>query len=103
MLCLTARMGQMLRHPQPGPGAADRAGNSSPTPTEAFMRARVFVLCSLVLSIASVSGCGPSGPKMHEVTGTVTYDGEAVKTGDINFVPEDTTQGPEGGKIVDGK
>jgi hypothetical protein len=67
------------------------------------MSARLFVLCLLFLLIATLSGCGPTGPKKVEVSGTVTFDGEPVKKGDINFVPEDSSQGPEGGTIVDGK
>lgn len=50
-----------------------------------------------------VVGCGQSGPKMLEVTGTVTYDGKEVSDGDILFAPDDNTVGPEGGKIVAGK
>jgi hypothetical protein len=49
------------------------------------------------------AGCGKSGPKLMEVSGTVKYDGQDVAEGDIAFIPEDKTVGGEGGKIKDGK
>lgn len=48
-------------------------------------------------------GCGESGSKMHEVSGTVTFDDKPVPEGDIAFVPDDKAVGPEAGKIKDGK
>jgi hypothetical protein len=57
----------------------------------------------LAALLAVVAGCGPSGPKMVEVTGAVKFDGKDVTEGDITFVPEDKTVGPEGGKITDGR
>ena len=63
----------------------------------------LVVLCLPALSIAAVSGCGSSGPKMYEVSGTVTFDDKPIPAGDIKFVPEASSQGAEAGKIVDGK
>ena len=48
-------------------------------------------LLNLVWSIgllAVLAGCGPAGPPMGEVTGTVTYKGQPLVTGDVLFVPE---------------
>ncbi len=39
----------------------------------------------LVALIALVSGCSPSGPVMHEVTGKITFGGKPVKEGSITF------------------
>ena len=49
------------------------------------------------------SGCGPAGPEKYEVSGTVTYAGKPVSSGDVIFIPEDTSLAPEAGKIVDGR
>lgn len=64
---------------------------------------RLFAAAALAGLFAVVSGCGPSGPKMLDVTGTVKYDGKDVTEGDIAFYPADKNVGPEGGKIKDGK
>ncbi len=44
-----------------------------------------------------VAGCGKSGPKTYEVTGTVTYDGQPLEVGSIAFTPADTTM--RGGQV----
>lgn len=54
----------------------------------------------LVLSVAM--GCSERGPRTYPVRGTVTYDGQPIADGDILFVPEDASLGPEGGKILAG-
>jgi len=41
-----------------------------------------MVLVSLLV------GCGPKGPDMGQVSGTVTYKGKALPTGTIVFIPE---------------
>lgn len=64
---------------------------------------RLFAAAALAGLFAAVSGCGGSGPKMSEITGTVKYDGKEIAEGDIMFYPEDKNVGPEGGKIKDGK
>ncbi|KAA5545436.1 carboxypeptidase regulatory-like domain-containing protein [Roseiconus nitratireducens] len=40
------------------------------------------------MMIVSVSGCGSSGPELGQVTGVLTMDGEPVKNGSIEFIPE---------------
>lgn len=32
-----------------------------------------------------ISGCSPNGPVMHQVTGKITFEGQAVKEGSITF------------------
>jgi len=54
---------------------------------------RTFSLPALVLALAS-AGCGPSGPKLVALSGTVTFKGEPVPAGYITFTP------PSGGGIV---
>lgn len=41
-----------------------------------------------VLLVTAIVGCGPSGPEMGNVTGTVTYKGKPLTTGTITFIPE---------------
>lgn len=55
--------------------------------------------CLLVLVFG---GCD-SGPRLHSVTGNVTLDGAPLPEGDIIFAPVDVSQGPEAGKVKDGK
>jgi hypothetical protein len=62
-----------------------------------------WCLAAAFTAAAFVIGCGASGPKMYDVTGTVKYDGKDVADGDILFQPADPAVGPDGGKIVDGK
>ena len=38
--------------------------------------------------LAAFSGCGPAGPPLGQVTGTVSYKGQPLVTGDVLFVPE---------------
>ena len=59
-------------------------------------------LLPLLLAQLFATGCGPSGPVTYPVRGTVTFDGEPVKEGDILFIPDDAALAPEGGKIADG-
>jgi hypothetical protein len=53
--------------------------------------------------LGAIAGCGGSGPKKFDVSGTVTFDGVPVADGDLTFTPEDKSRGAEGGKIKDGK
>jgi hypothetical protein len=46
------------------------------------------------------AGCG-SGKTLRGISGEVTFDGEPVESGDIQFLPEVGT--PEGSNIIDGK
>jgi hypothetical protein len=66
-------------------------------------RRHFFLLLAGLILLLTVAGCGSSGPKQLTVTGTVKFDGKEVAEGDITFIPEDKSVGPEGGKIKDGK
>ena len=51
-----------------------------------------------------VIGCGSGGPERVIVTGTVTYQGQPLKEGQIRFFPTEGTEAPmSGGDIVDGQ
>ena len=47
-------------------------------------------------------GCGAGGPAMYRVTGTVTFDGRPVESGEIIFVPVDKGVAPDAGRIDNG-
>ena len=62
---------------------------------------RVFIV-SAILSAATVfiSGCGPSGPERVVVSGTVTYKGQPIADGRINFMPTKKSPVPMGGAEI---
>lgn len=64
----------------------------------------IWLLTSLLLSIA-IAGCGGSdGPPRVAVRGTVTFDGQPLDRGSIEFIPTAGTHGPmAAAEIVDGK
>ena len=62
-----------------------------------------FVAVVLAAVMIALAGCGGSGPKTYDVSGTVTFDGQNVPTGEIMFIPDDKSVGPVEGKITDGK
>ena len=43
------------------------------------------VVCLLGLVVVGVAGCGPSGPVMYAITGTVTFEGAPVEEGTITL------------------
>jgi hypothetical protein len=45
-----------------------------------------------------VSGCGQSGPAMHHISGSITFDGKPIESGRIDFLPdpEKKNDGPQG-------
>jgi hypothetical protein len=52
---------------------------------------RVVGVCAwgaLSLAGALLAGCGPGGPRLAPVRGTVTYRGRPVTTGTVTFVPD---------------
>jgi hypothetical protein len=67
------------------------------------MSRRLSRLWPAVFLLAGLWGCGASGPRTYEVTGTVTFDDQPVTRGDIYFHPEDGRYGSEHGAIVEGK
>jgi hypothetical protein len=67
---------------------------------------RRWVVCVGVLAVAFAAGCGESGPKRYRVSGTVTFNGQSVPSGEIVFTPDTAQQnsGPQGtAQIKDGK
>ena len=60
-----------------------------------------------LLVAAVLAGCGPSGPRYHEVTGTVTLDkGKPLPDGAILFEHQptaDASYGPDYGLIKNGQ
>ena len=64
-----------------------------------MQRGMVVLLGVLLL----VPGCGRSGPRTYRVSGTVTFNGKPVGEGDIVFIPEDSTLGPDAARIIGGK
>lgn len=58
-----------------------------------------------LLGMSLVAGCGGSdGPQRVILSGTVTYQGQPVKEGQICFLPIEGTQAPvAGAPITDGK
>ncbi len=57
----------------------------------------------LAVLVMHTAGCGPSGPQTYRVSGTVTFNGEALPEGDILLTPVEPDYGPEPGKIREGK
>ncbi len=62
-----------------------------------------IIFAALCVAILLASGCGPSYP-LGKVSGTVTYNGEPVKTGDVTFHPAEgrvSVTKIENGQIID--
>lgn len=56
----------------------------------------------LLLALVALVGCGGKN-RTYTASGTVTFDGANVPDGDIIFLDQDKTIGPDAGKIKDGK
>ena len=63
-----------------------------------------MVSISLVGLLSLTAGCGSggNGPATFSVSGTVKFDGQPIKTGDIQFEPETPGLAPDAGQIVNG-
>jgi len=66
---------------------------------------RISLCCVMLWFLVSVcAGCGgETGPKRYEVIGVVSFDGQPLPDGDIQFLPAEGTGTIDGGKIADGK
>lgn len=64
---------------------------------------RHFLLAACLIVAPFAVGCGPSGPPMGEVSGTVTIDGQPAQTGSVAFFPTDGVSSTAGGPITEGK
>ncbi|WP_425615072.1 hypothetical protein NA78x_004961 [Anatilimnocola sp. NA78] len=58
-----------------------------------------FILSLLVITLLLVSGCGPRGPVVVPVTGTVTLDGTPVEGASVMFMPVAAGAAPAGGTL----
>ena len=56
--------------------------------------------CAILLVFAI--GCGSGGPTLLQVTGTVTFDGQPIESGEIIFLAVDKAVAPDAGRIDDG-
>lgn len=64
------------------------------------MLARVLAATALA---ALVIGCSDGAPRLHKVTGTVTWEGKPVGAGVINFIDPTGQTAPASAKITDGR
>jgi len=63
----------------------------------------VALLVLPFLATLSASGCfKPGRPGYHTVTGRVTFDGQPLANGFVQFVPVDSKTSPESGRIANG-
>jgi hypothetical protein len=66
------------------------------------MRRPICLSWFLLFLLLTAVGCGGGGKAAYPVSGTVTFDGQAVEEGDILFVPVPLSSAVEGGKIEGG-
>lgn len=57
----------------------------------------------LIGAAVAASGCGPSGPPMGVVSGTVVVDGEPAADGSITLWPTDGVSSTAGGAVKEGR
>jgi len=68
--------------------------------TDCAVRLVLLACLVLVLAGALIAGCGGSGPRRYEVSGSVSFAGAKVSEGTIAFVPVEGTQGPKAGANI---
>jgi hypothetical protein len=54
------------------------------------------------LGLLALAGCS-KGPALYPVTGRVTWNGESIPEGTINFIAEDHAVAPDTARIVNGQ
>ena len=64
------------------------------------MNRNLLKVAIFALALTVLAGCGGG---RTSVEGTVTFNGESVDDGGINFIPEDGSGKKSGGEIKDGK
>ncbi len=65
---------------------------------------RMWIKCSLAVLAVIAAGCGGTGqPNNHRVSGTITFDGQPVASGQIILFPVEAGVTPDAGDIKDGK
>ena len=58
----------------------------------------MFVRLSVTLAAALIVGCGPAGPRIAPVSGTVTMDGKPLANAGILFQPIGSAENPNPGR-----
>ncbi|MDB5335632.1 MAG: hypothetical protein JWN70_1251 [Planctomycetaceae bacterium] len=65
---------------------------------------RMWIKCGLAVLTTIAAGCGGSGqPNNHRVSGTITFDGQPVASGQIILFPVEAGGTPDAANIKDGK
>lgn len=64
---------------------------------------RFLSLAVVAILFGALAGCGPTGPKLYPVAGTVTWNGQPLPEGDIVFAPASPGEVEDAGKVVAGK
>ena len=64
---------------------------------------RPGLLATLMLAVLAAAGCGPSGPKRYEISGTITLKGSPIEEGVIFFEPMEKQPTREGATILNSK
>jgi hypothetical protein len=71
---------------------------------QVFYNSRNWASLLLIGMVSMIlSGCEEAGPKMFPVSGTVTWQGQALPTGQIVFLPLDKNVPGSSGNIEQGK
>jgi hypothetical protein len=68
-----------------------------------LQESRFFAALVFVVLAVPIVGCGDGGPSREKVSGTVTFDGQPLESGEILFKPAGGGGTPEGGPITNGK
>lgn len=66
------------------------------------MQHRLRSVIPLFAAVLSFVGCRGSGPDVHHVSGTVTFDGKPVPAGRVDFFPDFSkgNDGPQGFALI---
>lgn len=64
---------------------------------------RLVAVITILVGAAMAAGCGRSGPALVPVSGSVTFDGRAVESGEIVFRAADEAVASSAGTIRDGR
>lgn len=68
--------------------------------TQSLSYAKTAGCCGICLVIATGLGCGKKGPQRAAVSGRVTFNGQPIDEGVIQFLPVEGTIGPETGGVI---
>lgn len=75
----------------------------TPTPTRGQHAGRRSWTTSLLGCLVAMAGCGPGGPRTVPVSGSVTFAGQPVASGEIAFRSADGATASWAGPIVAGR